>query len=78
MRLRLLVSPTLPVSALAVLAVAVLALSGCPRELEPPPAAGTVCEAHAECNPPEMTCGELRLCVGGRCEAGHSLHVPCR
>ena len=68
MRLELLISLTL----------AVLALAGCPRELEPPPAAGDVCEEQAECNPPGMTCGELRLCVGGRCEAGRSLHVPCR
>jgi len=53
-------------------------LVGCPRELEPPPAAGDPCEENAECNPDGLTCGELRLCVGGRCEAERSLRVPCR
>lgn len=61
--------------ALASLAVA---LGGCPRELTAPPAAGDPCVEHADCNPAGLTCGELRLCVGGHCEEGRSLRVPCR
>jgi hypothetical protein len=60
------------------LVLAALALGGCPRELEPPPAAGDPCVEVSDCNPDGMSCGELRMCVGGRCEAERSLRVPCR
>jgi hypothetical protein len=53
-------------------------LAGCPRELEPPPAGGEPCAETSDCNPGAPRCGELRLCVGGRCEVGRSLRVPCR
>jgi hypothetical protein len=58
--------------------LAALALAGCPRELEPPPAAGDPCVDVSDCNPSGMSCGELRMCVGGRCEADRSLRIPCR
>ncbi|MBN8616537.1 MAG: hypothetical protein J0L92_38485 [Deltaproteobacteria bacterium] len=65
-------------SRLILIALGVIALGGCPRELEPPPAAGDPCATETDCNPSGVTCGALRLCVGGHCEAGQSLHVPCR
>ncbi len=52
-------------------------LSGCPRELAAPPAAGDPCTTTEDCNL-GLSCGELRACVGGRCEEGHSIRVPCR
>ncbi|GAB4197559.1 MAG: hypothetical protein OHK0013_05850 [Sandaracinaceae bacterium] len=61
-----------------VIALWALNLGGCPRELVAPPAAGDPCEQTADCNPEGLDCGELRLCVGGRCEHGRSLRVPCR
>jgi hypothetical protein len=60
------------------LALSAGALGGCPRELAAPPAAGDPCEDTADCNPDGLDCGELRVCVGGRCETGRSLRVPCR
>lgn len=58
--------------------VITLALAGCPREIDAPPAAGDPCSATSDCNPPGQSCGELRLCVYDRCEEGHSLRIPCR
>jgi hypothetical protein len=63
---------------IVLLALAGVVLGGCPRELVAPPAAGDPCVENADCNPEDVTCGELRLCVGGHCEQGSSLHVPCR
>ncbi len=68
----------MPLRLVLSLTLASLVLVGCPRELEPPPAAGEACEENADCNPAGLTCGELTLCVGGRCEDGRSLRVPCR
>lgn len=50
---------------------------GCPREIVAPPPAGSPCTTTEECNA-GLTCGELRACVGNRCEEGHSIRVPCR
>jgi hypothetical protein len=68
----------MPLRLLVSLALVSVVLTGCPRELEPPPSAGEPCEENADCNPAGVSCGELTLCVGGRCEAGRSLRVPCR
>ncbi|MBX3271867.1 MAG: hypothetical protein KF729_16485 [Sandaracinaceae bacterium] len=62
---------------LALAALAALTLSGCPRTPEAPgPGTGTPCEQLDDCNP-GATCGALRLCVSGFCEAGRSLIRPC-
>lgn len=50
---------------------------GCPREIVAPPPAGSPCTTTEDCNA-GLTCGELRACVGDRCEEGHSIRVPCR
>lgn len=57
--------------------LAALALAGCPRT-DPPPdhMAGMPCTTNEECNP-GRTCGDLTLCVGGYCEASHTLVVAC-
>jgi hypothetical protein len=53
-------------------------LQGCPRTPEAPePLVGEPCEALNDCNP-GVTCGALRLCVGGYCEERASLLRPCR
>ena len=50
---------------------------GCPREIVAPPPAGSPCTTTEDCNA-GLSCGELRACVGERCEEGHSIRVPCR
>ena len=46
-----------------------LAATGCPRAPDAPePGMGTECIQFADCNP-GVTCGVLRLCVEGFCEA---------
>jgi hypothetical protein len=59
-----------------VFAASVLLLSGCPRGLAVPDAAGSACVEDLDCNP-GMTCGALRPCVLGHCAADASLPVPC-
>lgn len=63
---------------------ALLAL-GCARDIESPEAAGRACDSDVECNVladgGTASCGRLRLCVAGRCEAGSdggSQLVVCR
>ena len=59
-------------------ALGVMLLSlGCPREIVAPPPAGSPCTTTDDCNA-GLTCGELRACVGERCEEGRSIRVPCR
>lgn len=53
-----------------------LALSGCPRNLEPPPPGGDPCGSLEDCNP-GVDCGSLTLCLDGFCEAGQTLVRPC-
>jgi len=58
------------------IALALAALSGCPRDVQaPPPEDAFPCVAIEDCN--ASTCGELRACVDGLCEAEPSLVVPC-
>lgn len=53
-----------------------LMLVGCPRAAEElPPPTGTPCEADADCN--SADCGQLHLCVGGRCSEEATLIRPC-
>ena len=55
----------------------ILFATGCPRQPDAPePGMGTACEQLSDCNPTE-TCGALKLCVDGFCEAGRSLIRPC-
>ncbi|CAG0981392.1 hypothetical protein RHDC4_01913 [Rhodocyclaceae bacterium] len=52
-------------------------LVGCPRQVQAPePTGGTPCATLEECNP-GLTCGNLRVCVDGRCEREPSLRRPC-
>jgi hypothetical protein len=50
-----------------------LLLFGCARDLKSADAPGEPCEADAECNRGAdgavASCGWLRLCIAGRCEA---------
>ncbi|MFW5925575.1 MAG: hypothetical protein ACOCV4_05365 [Myxococcota bacterium] len=52
---------------------------GCPRELDEPetPEGVRRCETLADCN--AASCGALRACVGGLCEApdAGTLVIPC-
>lgn len=57
--------------------VVTLTSVGCPREIVAPPPAGSPCTTTEDCNA-GLTCGELRACVGERCEEGRSIRVPCR
>ncbi|MCA9574029.1 MAG: hypothetical protein R3B40_02470 [Polyangiales bacterium] len=54
-------------------------LMGCAQDLVPPAApAGTPCETLDDCAPVDTpTCGSLRACVDGVCEATPSLYRPC-
>jgi hypothetical protein len=55
-----------------------LFLGGCPRTPDAPePLTGTPCEQLSDCNE-GVSCGAMRLCVDGYCEAGASLMRPCR
>ena len=70
---------------LRLLALCALLPLGCARDLETPESSGRACEDDAECNRlPDggtTTCGRLRLCIAGRCEAnadGGSNLVICR
>jgi hypothetical protein len=65
------------------LAVALFALPGCPRETDAPePLMGTPCTQLDDCNG-DRGCGALKLCVNGPddtdgfCEEGASLIIPC-
>lgn len=62
--------------AACVIACGLLALAGCPRDLEIPDAAGPACMSTLDCND-GLTCGTLRACVLAHCEADASLAVPC-
>lgn len=57
--------------------IGALLLSACPSELSVPDASGEFCVQHADCNPPEDTCGVLHACVLERCSADATLLVPC-
>lgn len=62
---------------LGLLALGATLLTGCPRELQPPPPGdATPCTTNEDCNG-GRECGLLSLCVGGFCEATPSLAVPC-
>lgn len=69
--------PVLSIARILGISLLLASIAGCPRELQPPPAAGAACTTTDDCNL-GLTCGELRACVGGRCEEGHSIRVPCR
>ena len=57
--------------------VLALALTGCPRQVTAPEPMGTTpCRQLTDCNP-GASCGALRLCVEGFCEAEPSLVRPC-
>jgi hypothetical protein len=58
---------------------AVLSLTGCPREPDdaPPVTDPRPCGEVRDCND-GRSCGILTACVGGYCEAGASLEIPCR
>ena len=61
----------------AAAAFVALVASGCPRSPDAPESGmGTPCEQLDDCNP-GVTCGALRLCVAGFCEAEASLIRPC-
>ncbi len=63
--------------AMCVLVLAGVALSGCPRELQPPPPGEAApCDGDLDCNG-GRTCGALALCIGGFCESAPSVGVPC-
>jgi hypothetical protein len=60
---------------------------GCARAPEAPARRGAACKSNDDCNRSNgapLRCGELRLCVAGRCEvepdggAAHSLPIACR
>jgi hypothetical protein len=59
---------------LRLLALCALLAPGCARDLETDEPAGRPCDSDVECNTlPDggtASCGRLRLCVAGRCEAG--------
>ena len=60
-------------------ALAVLCLTGCPREVqEPEPGEAQPCDALEDCNA-GLRCGDnpLRACVDGFCEGSPSLVLPC-
>lgn len=58
-------------------AVALVALTGCPREPDAPaPGMGVACEQIDDCNAGE-TCGLLTVCVNGFCAEEPSLVLPC-
>jgi len=58
------------------IASALLAAAGCPRELQIPDASGAACTDNVDCNG-GITCGPLRACVLGHCEQDASLAIPC-
>lgn len=66
-------------AALCVLVLLAAALEGCPRDVEEPetPEGVLRCESLTDCN--AATCGALRACVGGLCEApdAGTLVIPC-
>lgn len=65
-------------SALVVVALLGVLVSGCPRTTPPPDRMGGMpCETHDDCNPDGVECGERALCLTGICESGRSLVVPC-
>ena len=61
----------------AVVALCVLCLAACPREIQPPPPGDAIpCEDLSDCNA-GRTCGVLVVCVGGFCGEEASHVVPC-
>lgn len=56
-----------------------LLLGGCPSDTaRPDPPPSTPCVTMADCaGDAGASCGLLRACVDGYCEADPSLHVPC-
>ena len=61
----------------AILIALAFSLTGCPKQVSAPePMGANPCRQLTDCNP-GASCGALRLCVDGFCEAQPSLVRPC-
>lgn len=62
----------------ALVLLATTLLVGCPRDVQVPDPGedATPCAETADCNA-GATCGQLKMCVDGLCEATPSLAIPC-